>query len=164
MKTDPDNGTALPNFFTGKNRFVHEQNLRIVTHTIGGGPGGRPSIENILAEMKKGQDVELRVDWSNGGAHRITLVGIIDLGPFGAGIAFNDPDDGKNQTVWSWLDTNPGGTLRPGLYGTVAFESAGAQVITVPRDAVVDTGLQQHVFVASGDRFEPPSHGVSRGA
>jgi Cu(I)/Ag(I) efflux system membrane fusion protein len=28
-------------------------------------------------------------------------------------------------------------------------------VITVPRDAVVDTGLQQHVFVANGDRFEP---------
>ena len=28
-------------------------------------------------------------------------------------------------------------------------------MITVPRDAVVDTGLQQHVFVAIGDRFEP---------
>jgi hypothetical protein len=25
----------------------------------------------------------------------------------------------------------------------------------VPRDAVVDTGQQQHVFVAVGDRFEP---------
>ena len=25
----------------------------------------------------------------------------------------------------------------------------------MPRDAVVDTGLQQHVFVATGDRFEP---------
>jgi Cu(I)/Ag(I) efflux system membrane fusion protein len=31
----------------------------------------------------------------------------------------------------------------------------GQNVITVPRDAVVDTGLQQHVFVAMGDRFEP---------
>ena len=50
---------------------------------------------------------------------------------------------------------NPGGGLRPGLYGTAAFESAGQPVITVPRDAVVDTGLQQHVFVATGDRFEP---------
>jgi Cu(I)/Ag(I) efflux system membrane fusion protein len=50
---------------------------------------------------------------------------------------------------------NAGGSLRPGLYGTAAFESAGQVVITVPRDAVVDTGLQQHVFVASGDRFEP---------
>ena len=50
---------------------------------------------------------------------------------------------------------NPGGGLRPGLDGTAAFESAGGDVITVPRDAVVDTGLQQHVFVAAGDRFEP---------
>lgn len=50
---------------------------------------------------------------------------------------------------------NLGGSLRPGLYGTAAFESAGQPVITVPRDAVVDTGMQQHVFVANGDRFEP---------
>jgi Cu(I)/Ag(I) efflux system membrane fusion protein len=50
---------------------------------------------------------------------------------------------------------NVGGALRPGLYGTAAFQSAGPEVITVPRDAVVDTGVQQHVFVASGDRFEP---------
>ena len=50
---------------------------------------------------------------------------------------------------------NPDGALRPGLYGTVAFESVGTPVITVPRDAVVDTGEQQHVFVANGDRFEP---------
>ena len=51
--------------------------------------------------------------------------------------------------------SNPGGVLRPGLYGSAAFVSAGQDVITVPRDAVVDTGLQQHVFVAVGDRFEP---------
>ncbi len=50
---------------------------------------------------------------------------------------------------------NPGGGLRPGLYGTAAFTSAGPQVMTVSRDAVVDTGVQQHVFVATGDRFEP---------
>ena len=37
----------------------------------------------------------------------------------------------------------------------MAFESAGRQAITVPRDAVVDTGVQQHVFVAIDDRFEP---------
>jgi multidrug efflux pump subunit AcrA (membrane-fusion protein) len=50
---------------------------------------------------------------------------------------------------------NPAGTLRPGLYGTAAFELEGMPTITVPRDAVVDTGRQQHVFVAVGDRFEP---------
>jgi hypothetical protein len=27
--------------------------------------------------------------------------------------------------------------------------------MTVPRDAIVDTGVEQHVFVATGDRFEP---------
>jgi multidrug efflux pump subunit AcrA (membrane-fusion protein) len=50
---------------------------------------------------------------------------------------------------------NSGGALRPGLYGTAMFETAAVPMLTVPRDAVVDTGLQQHVFVAVGDRFEP---------
>lgn len=50
---------------------------------------------------------------------------------------------------------NSEGVLRPGLYGMAVFDVAGPHVITVPRDAVVDTGLQQHVFVAVGDRFEP---------
>jgi membrane fusion protein, copper/silver efflux system len=50
---------------------------------------------------------------------------------------------------------NPGGVLRPGLYGAADFVPAGQDVLTVPRDAIVDTGLQQHVFVAVGGRFEP---------
>jgi Cu(I)/Ag(I) efflux system membrane fusion protein len=50
---------------------------------------------------------------------------------------------------------NAGGALKPGLYGTVDFVTTGQDVLTVPRDAVIDTGLQQHVFVATGDRFEP---------
>jgi multidrug efflux pump subunit AcrA (membrane-fusion protein) len=62
----------------------------------------------------------------------------------------------RTRTLRVRLSTaNPGGVLRPGLYGTAAFASAGQNVITVPRDAVVDTGMQQHVFVAAGDRFEP---------
>lgn len=50
---------------------------------------------------------------------------------------------------------NSRGNLRPGLYGTATFDVAGQPTITVPRDAVVDTGRQQHVFVVVGDRFEP---------
>jgi membrane fusion protein, copper/silver efflux system len=50
---------------------------------------------------------------------------------------------------------NASGALRPGLYGTAVLRSTGPQVITVPRDAVVDTGVRQHVFVATADRFEP---------
>ena len=77
--------------------------------------------------------------------------------PFGARVDFVYPTlTERTRTLRvRFSATNPGGGLRPGLYGTVVFESAGQPVITVPRDAVVDTGLQQHVFVATGDRFEP---------
>ena len=50
---------------------------------------------------------------------------------------------------------NPRGALKPGLYGAAIFEIPGRTAITVPRDAVVDTGLQQHVFVPVGGQFEP---------
>jgi membrane fusion protein, copper/silver efflux system len=50
---------------------------------------------------------------------------------------------------------NADGQLRPGLYGTAEFDLPGQHVITVPREAIVDTGLRQHVFVAVGDTFVP---------
>lgn len=50
---------------------------------------------------------------------------------------------------------NRGGLLVPGLYGTAAFEVPGGRGIVVPRDAVIDTGRQQHVFVAKENMFEP---------
>jgi Cu(I)/Ag(I) efflux system membrane fusion protein len=77
--------------------------------------------------------------------------------PFAARVDFVYPTltDRTRTLRVRFSAANPNGGLRPGLYGTAAFESAGQPVITVPRDAVVDTGLQQHVFVATGDRFEP---------
>jgi Cu(I)/Ag(I) efflux system membrane fusion protein len=77
--------------------------------------------------------------------------------PFGARVDFLYPTlTERTRTLRVRLSVaNPTGTLRPGLYGTAAFESTGAPTITIPRDAVVDTGRQQHVFVAVGDRFEP---------
>jgi membrane fusion protein, copper/silver efflux system len=50
---------------------------------------------------------------------------------------------------------NAHGLFKPGLYGSAAFELPGSQTITVPREAIVDTGRSQHVFVAVGDRFDP---------
>lgn len=50
---------------------------------------------------------------------------------------------------------NPGGSLRPGLYGTAAFDAVAGEAITVPRDAVIDTGRRQHVFVVEGNLFVP---------
>ena len=79
--------------------------------------------------------------------------------PFAARVDFLYPTltDRTRTLRVRFSAANAGGGLRPGLYGTAAFESAGQPVITVPRDAVVDTGVQQHVFVAVGDRFEPRS-------
>jgi membrane fusion protein, copper/silver efflux system len=77
--------------------------------------------------------------------------------PFAARVDFLYPTltDRTRTLRVRFSAANSTGALRPGLYGTAAFESTGQRVITVPRDAVVDTGVQQHVFVAAGDRFEP---------
>lgn len=51
---------------------------------------------------------------------------------------------------------NADGALRPGVYGAAEFAARPREVITVPRDAVVDTGESQHVFVQTGPgRYEP---------
>lgn len=47
---------------------------------------------------------------------------------------------------------NSDGVLRPGIYGTATFRVEPRVALTVPRDAVVDTGSAQHVFVAAGGR------------
>lgn len=50
---------------------------------------------------------------------------------------------------------NPHRIFVPGLYGTAVFELPAGRAIMVPRDAVVDTGRRQHVFVVRGNSFEP---------
>ena len=46
---------------------------------------------------------------------------------------------------------NPGGDLRPGLYGTVFLEEPGSgPVLSVPRSAVLDSGTRQLVLVETG--------------
>lgn len=51
---------------------------------------------------------------------------------------------------------NRDGTLRPGMFGTATFETASRVALTVPRDAIVDTGDMQHVFVVESEgQFVP---------
>lgn len=51
---------------------------------------------------------------------------------------------------------NPGLRLRPGLYGEVSLDMGAREAVTVPREALVDTGDVQYVFVAmERGRFEP---------
>jgi Cu(I)/Ag(I) efflux system membrane fusion protein len=42
---------------------------------------------------------------------------------------------------------NADGKLRPGTYGTASFGALGRDALTIPREAVVETGDSQHVFV-----------------
>ena len=52
---------------------------------------------------------------------------------------------------------NPGLRLKPEMFAQVKIESpVSHQAVVVPMEAVLDTGLKQHVFIALGQgRFEP---------
>lgn len=51
---------------------------------------------------------------------------------------------------------NPGLRLRPGMYGDVTLDLGARTAVTIPADALVDTGEHQYVFVSKGHgRFEP---------
>jgi Cu(I)/Ag(I) efflux system membrane fusion protein len=51
---------------------------------------------------------------------------------------------------------NPELKLRPGMYGDVVIDVPAAETLTVPAEAVVDTGVLQYVFVAGPNgRFNP---------
>lgn len=84
--------------------------------------------------------------------------------PFSARVEFVYPTiTERTRTLRVRLTApNINGALKPGLFGSATFEIAGNNALSVPRDAVVDTGRKQHVFVLQGDRFEPRT--VSVGA
>ncbi|MBA3340315.1 MAG: efflux RND transporter periplasmic adaptor subunit [Gemmatimonadaceae bacterium] len=46
--------------------------------------------------------------------------------------------------------TNPGGRLKPGMFGTALLTSVGASALTVPATAVIETGEKSVVFVDMG--------------
>jgi RND family efflux transporter MFP subunit len=58
---------------------------------------------------------------------------------------------------------NPRGRLKPGMYATVELKSGGGSGLTVPADAVLDSGTEQVVFVAQGSgMFEPRKVKIGR--
>jgi membrane fusion protein, copper/silver efflux system len=106
----------------------------------------------ILAEVPEAYAAEVRA-----GSRAQVEIPSSGQPPFAARVDFVYPMlTERTRTLRVRLSVpNPRGTLRPGLFGTATFESAGPPVLTVPRDAVVDTGLRQHVFVATAAGFEP---------
>jgi multidrug efflux pump subunit AcrA (membrane-fusion protein) len=79
-------------------------------------------------------------------------------GPFEARVDYLYPTlTERTRTLRArFVIENADGSLRPGLYGEASFQATPHVALTVPRDAVVDTGQTQHVFVVEGDgRFVP---------
>ena len=46
---------------------------------------------------------------------------------------------------------NPGLKLKPGMYGTVTLQTDAVKMLVVPKEAVLDTGLRQLVFMDRGE-------------
>jgi len=58
---------------------------------------------------------------------------------------------------------NSGLRLKPGMYGTVTLHSDKGKTLVVPKEAVMDTGLRQIVFMDRGEgRYEPASVKLGR--
>ncbi|MFN8010435.1 MAG: efflux RND transporter periplasmic adaptor subunit [Holophagaceae bacterium] len=78
-------------------------------------------------------------------------------------VAFLDPVlDPKTRTAKARLEfPNPGGALKPEMFGEVLLRSQGRTGLVVPLDAVLDTGTTKVVFVSLGSgKFEPREVGV----
>ena len=73
-------------------------------------------------------------------------------------VAFIDPQvDPKTRTTKARVElANPGGVLKPEMYGEMVIRSQARKGLVVPIDAVLDSGTRKVVFVALGEgRFEP---------
>jgi len=101
--------------------------------------------ETELSRVKVGLPAELTVQAAPGKT-------------FKGRVAFVDPVmDPKTRTAKARLEfPNPGGLLKPEMFGDVLLKGQGRRGLIVPLDAVLDAGTSKVVFVALGDgRFEP---------
>jgi RND family efflux transporter MFP subunit len=78
--------------------------------------------------------------------------------PFAAMVEFVYPTlTERTRTVRVRLPVpNRDGKLRPGMYGNAEFSPAARTALTVSRDAVIDTGESQHVFVHTSENMIEP--------
>ena len=64
--------------------------------------------------------------------------------------------EARTTRVRMQLQNPKGVSFRPGEYGTVEFATPARQAVTVPLDAVIDTGLHAYVFVVQGEGVFSP--------
>ena len=78
---------------------------------------------------------------------------------FRARVAYIYPSlNSEARTVRVRLELpNPGLRLKPGMYGTVTLRTDSARTLVVPKEAVLDTGLRQLVFLDKGQGVYEPA-------
>jgi len=64
--------------------------------------------------------------------------------------------EARTTRVRTQLQNAKGVSFRPGEYGTVEFATPARREVTVPLDAVIDTGLHTYVFVVQGEGVFSP--------
>lgn len=88
----------------------------------------------------------------------LTVTGLAG-GELAGDVAFIHPnlDEMTRTALVRVVVANPDGLLRAGMFAIAAIETApGEPVTVVPREAVIDSGESQLIFVATGKgRFEP---------
>ncbi|MCC6970620.1 MAG: efflux RND transporter periplasmic adaptor subunit [Phycisphaerales bacterium] len=102
--------------------------------------------EHSLRHVKLGQRASVRV-------------GALGSEPIAGEVMFIHPDldDMTRTALVRATIPNPDGLLRVGMYAIAEFDASTAESVTIlPREAVIDTGESQVVFISAGKgRFEP---------
>lgn len=100
--------------------------------------------ERDLAVVRPGAQASVRVDaWPDEFRARVVLVSpSLDPATRAARVRF--------------ALANPQARLRPGMFANVELVAARARGLTVPADAVVDSGTRRFVFVSQGEGFFEP--------
>jgi Cu(I)/Ag(I) efflux system membrane fusion protein len=107
----------------------------------------------VIAEVPEGEAALLQI-----GATATLSFPMARTEPFAASVEFVYPTlTERTRTVRVRLPVeNKTGVLRPGMYGSAEFKVAAREALTVARDAVVDTGSSQHVFVHTANNVIEP--------
>ncbi len=102
---------------------------------------------------------ENQISWLHVGSEATVTLTYFPGETFRGRVRYVEPEvSAKARTVGLTLELpNPGRRLRVGMYATVVFEPAAARdVVAVPTNAVLRTGLRDIVIVAmGGGRFAP---------
>ncbi|MCU1326924.1 MAG: Cation efflux system protein CusB [Bryobacterales bacterium] len=101
--------------------------------------------ETDLPFVRVGQVAEVKLPYSAGSRMR---GGIDFIYPF------LDPKTGTVQVRMTFA--NPGQQLKPEMFANITVAVSGGRQVTIPQDAVMDTGTEQYVFIDKGNGYVQP--------